>query len=84
METKHRYLSDEEFLRLCSDKRHQSPIIEELCQRLEEYIGVDKPDPGDKEITIDNVQYKCEVCEAEFSINADQLSNNLILTFKKG
>ena len=67
METKHRHLTDEEFLRLCSDKRHQSPIIEELCQRLEEYLGCDKPSDREIELRCKN-EFTCQVCEAKFKV----------------
>ena len=67
METRYRHLADEEFLRICSDKRHQSPIIEELCQRLEEYLGVDKPISDEIKLECKN-DFNCPICEAKFSV----------------
>lgn len=34
--TKYRPYSTEELLQLCAEKRALSPLIEELCQRIEE------------------------------------------------
>ena len=65
--TKYRHLTDEEFLNICQEKRHQSPIIEELCQRLEEYLGRDKPSDGEVKLECKN-EFNCQVCEAKFKV----------------
>ena len=55
--------TDQELLQLLSEKRAQSPIIEELCQRLEEYSPA-----FDKET---NIAVECPVCEAKLKIDVD-------------
>lgn len=55
--------TDQELLQLLSEKRAQSPIIEELCQRLEEYSPA-----FDKET---NISAECPVCEAKLKIDVD-------------
>ena len=42
MVSKYRPYSDKELLNMIGDKRHQSPLINELCLRLEEYIELDE------------------------------------------
>ena len=42
MVSKYRPYSDKELLNLIDSKRHQSPLINELCVRLEEYIELDE------------------------------------------
>lgn len=55
--------TDNELLQVLSEKRRQSPVIEELCQRLEEYSPA-----FDRE---ENVKAECPVCEAKLNINVD-------------
>jgi hypothetical protein len=67
--------TDKELLQLLSDKRSKSPIIDELCDRLEEYSPA-----FDRE---ENVKAECPVCEAKLNVNVDvsDLGNyQLILT----
>lgn len=58
--TKFDHLTDEEFVRSLHDKRAQSPIIDDLCARLEQRID-DAPDDIDNEVC-------CPVCEAALKI----------------
>ncbi len=55
--------TDKEILQVLSDRRRQSPVIDELCQRLEEYSPA-----FDRE---ENVKAECPVCEAKLNINID-------------
>lgn len=55
--------TDKEILQVLSDRRRQSPVIDELCQRLEEYSPA-----FDRE---ENVKAECPVCEAKLDINID-------------
>lgn len=80
METKYRHFIDEEFIRLCHDKRQQSPIIEELCQRLEEYFGTDKALTDEIKLECKN-NFTCQVCEAKFSVEFDNESDELKVSF---
>lgn len=55
--------TDQELLQVLSERRQQSPIIEELCQRLEDYSPA-----FDKET---NIAKQCPVCEAKLKIDVD-------------
>lgn len=69
--------TDQELLQVLSEKRQHSPIIEELCQRLESYTHINQKETN---ITVD-----CPVCEAKLNIDIDvsDLGNyELILTAK--
>lgn len=56
-------LTDQELLQVLSEKRMRSPIIEELCQRLETY------GPAFQKET--NIKIECPVCEAQLKIDID-------------
>lgn len=55
--------TDQELLQVLSHKRQQSPIIEELCQRLEAYMPVSQKET--------NISADCPVCEAKLKIDVD-------------
>lgn len=57
--TKYGNLSDDELLRYVADARQYSPIIEELCQRIE-----NEGDPEGQQGEVD-----CPVCEALLIVN---------------
>ena len=61
--------SDQELLQVLIHKREQSPVIEELCQRLESYMPVSQKET--------NIAVDCPVCEAKLKIDIDvnQLNN---------
>lgn len=55
--------TDQELLQVLSEKRQHSPIIEELCQRLESYMPVSQKET--------NISADCPVCEAKLKIDVD-------------
>ena len=55
--------TDQELLQVLSEKRQHSPIIEELCQRLESYMPVSQKET--------NIAADCPVCEAKLKIDVD-------------
>lgn len=59
-------LSDEEFLLDIDDKRYQSPVIKELCRRLELLNNA----RGIAEDT--NHRSECPVCEAGLIVDYDE------------
>lgn len=67
-----RHLTDEELLREFADKRNQSPIIRELCERLEVF----SPPP---------MQHKlgCPVCRAGLDAEYDEATETLTLKAQK-
>ena len=69
--------TDQELLQVLSEKRQHSPIIEELCQRLESYMPVSQKET--------NINADCPVCEAKLNVDIDisALGNyELVLTAK--
>ena len=67
--SKYRTYTNQELLTLIDDKRHQSPLINELCLRLEknnfnEDTFFPQSTPSDP---VENVS--CPVCEAQITIN---------------
>ncbi len=66
--TKFSNYSDDELLSLVDEKRSQSPLIDELCTRLEKLNGT--------HISVDaNHRVECPVCEASLSVNYDEGNN---------
>jgi hypothetical protein len=73
-------LSDEEFLRLISRQRHQSPLIEELCSRLESFLDSYNCNPQSFQEILDATamlseslskekkQLSCPTCEAVLTL----------------
>lgn len=55
--------TDQELLQVLSEKRSHSPIIEELCQRLESYMPFSQKET--------NIATDCPVCEAKLKIDVD-------------
>jgi len=55
--------TDQELLQVLSDKRSCSPIIDELCQRLAEYMSTYQKET--------NIKADCPVCEAQLKIEVD-------------
>ena len=62
--TQLKHLSNEELLRLLEDKKYHSPIILELCNRLEN-IGIDA------ELEGVNARAECPVCQASLTVDLD-------------
>ena len=76
--SKYRIYTDQELLNLVDDKRHQSPIIDELCLRLEKnnfnddlYTPSETCEPLLESIT-------CPICEAKITLetNTDETEDN--------
>jgi hypothetical protein len=60
--------TDDELLRLVDDKRHRSPLIDELCTRLEAR--------GDVAVQEDaNAHVECPVCAAPLQAGYDSANN---------
>lgn len=59
----------EELIRSLEDKRCYSPIIEELCQRLENGDCVDSHDV--------QTRAQCPVCEAELNVEDEDNGYNI-------
>lgn len=59
--TKYAYLTDTELISIIEDKRAKSPIIKELCDRLEGQIQ-------EREVERELIPACCPVCEAELAI----------------
>ena len=60
--------TDDELLRLVDDKRHRSPLIDELCTRLEAR--------GDVAVQEDaNTRVECPVCAAPLQAGYDTANN---------
>ena len=70
--TKYGYLSIDELLRLVEDRRDKSPIIDELCNRLENTEASILPDS--------NRRVECPICEAELEADYDEA--NTMFTIK--
>lgn len=68
-----RNLQNDELLRNLDDVRHLSPVIGELCRRLEEQ---------DKEIHADGTA-ECPVCQASLRADYDTYSEILTLQVDK-
>lgn len=66
--------TNKELLSLLENKRDNSPIIDELCSRLENI-------PEDIETTTDVLAYaECPVCEAKLKITEDKGNDIYSLT----
>lgn len=74
--TKYSHLSDDELLNLVNDDRIYSPIIEELCKRLEALNG--------NHVSVDaDHRAECPVCEAKLCVNYDEGNNNFTVEVNK-
>ena len=65
-----RYLEDDEFLREIDNVRHASPIIEDLCRRLEEAIAAAPVATG---------KCECPICLASLRADYDGTNESLVL-----
>jgi len=66
MTTKYNHLTNDEMLMSCREAREKSPIINELCRRLEA-----PDDPSTELYDIEEVHY-CPVCEAPLAIGSQE------------
>ena len=76
MITKFGFLTDEEILQLCHTKRQQSPLIEELCQRLEFYLE-EENDSDDAPSPEDNLF--CPVCESKLRLEIETTTEDSVV-----
>lgn len=67
--TTYTHLTDEEFLNTLDDARHYSPVIKELCRRLEAKSAEDQRKAEIAEST--NQRAECPVCEAALEVEYD-------------
>ncbi len=69
--SKYRTYTNQELLTLIDDKRHQSPIINELCLRLEKNnFNDDLYNPGETcESVLESIT--CPICEAKITLETD-------------
>ena len=65
--TQYRFMTDEDLLGFCSERRQQSPLIEELCQRLENYVSKEDEEETSKKAKASF--FKCKACDAEFKVD---------------
>ena len=65
--TKFSFMSDQEFIHSIEDKKHLSPVIAELCRRLE------CRSEGNDSKADDRVE--CPVCEAELRVELDEAND---------
>ena len=76
--SKYRIYSNQELLTLIDDKRYQSPIIDELCMRLEKNnFNDDLYDPSETcESVLESIT--CPICEAKITLetNTDETKAN--------
>jgi hypothetical protein len=72
----HRNLTDKELVQCLHDKRLYSPIIEELCKRLESKIDDDFRNENE-DLTI-----SCPICSANMSIEFTDAENGVETTVK--
>lgn len=81
-------LSDEEFLRIITRQRNQSPLIDELCRRLEHYLSQTDPTVKDildkAAITIEKLEERgielvCPTCDAKLIISIDSNAETMEL-----
>ena len=79
MITRYGFMEDEEFLRICSEKRALSPIIEELCQRLEYYLYEgDIPDKDDGVVDENTLAIlNCPICETTLKVSGTEIEGHL-------
>lgn len=74
--TKYNHLDDDELLNLVDEKRQYSPLIEELCHRLEsKNINI----PEDH-----NSRSECPVCEVQLEVSFDGGNNMFELEIQRG
>lgn len=64
--TKYVNVPTHELLSMCSDKRIHSPLIEELCQRLEDGENTER------DLSDFNNEITCPVCESCLSITDEE------------
>ena len=76
--TKYRMYTNQELITLIDDKRHQSPIINELCLRLEKNnFNDDLYNPSETcESVLESII--CPICEAKITLetNKDETKDN--------
>ena len=76
--SKYRMYTNQELLILIDDKRHQSPIINELCLRLEKNnFNDDLYNPSETcESVLESII--CPICEAKITLekNTDETKDN--------
>lgn len=65
--------SDADILRHCHDVRGCSPLIEELCQRLEQKEILEENASEGEEADLDCI-VRCPVCEAELEVGQNETS----------
>lgn len=72
--THYRNMSDEELLDVLDDAKHLSPVIGELCKRLELKAVA---------ITDANHRVECPVCQAELEADYDEANTMFTLKVEK-
>jgi hypothetical protein len=72
MITKYAKMPTDEFLQMLTDKRAMSPIIDELCTRLEVEDAIDKET---------NMRVSCPACDAPLLVDLDQQNNLFTVSY---
>lgn len=77
----HRFysLTNDEFISMISSKRESSPIIDELCRRIENLIEDQEETYSTGDRTLAS---KCPVCEADLRCSGSVDTEGNILDFK--
>ena len=74
LRTQHANLTDEELLKNAEPMRSSSPVIEELCQRLEKHI-----DQAAELSKIETTQHQCPECDCAVQVHYIAEENKLTL-----
>ncbi len=69
MQTEYRYLTNDELINLLAIRRHLSPIVDELCTRLEAVPP--EPDTNDSVTRV-----WCPVCEAPLMVTVNETDSS--------
>lgn len=72
----HRHLTDKELVQCLHDKRLYSPVIEELCKRLETNID------NENNIDLEDITTTCPICSTNLSIEFIDIENGTEPTIK--
>lgn len=71
------HLTDQELLNHCEDRRHMSPILDELCKRLDAFVE------GESKMVDANHQVECPACAAPLLVEPDPANNLFDLKYDK-
>ena len=73
--SRYRFLSDDELLTVIDNRRQHSPLINLLCERLEEAL---KDQVIEYKLTHDDTIIECPVCESKLQLQELLIPEDLI------